>query len=200
MLNKKVSADKVDYANGVGWSNEQEYKAFYVDYYRRLYNYGMKLNQDTALIEDVIQETFLHLWTQKRNLDHVDSLKSYLFGVFRFKLLEQFRTIKKRESIAIDLLQDTVQFSVEHFIIEHESHLVTQEKIKHALAKLSDRQREIVFLKFYENLSYEEIAVVLDITVKGSYKLMARAIAELKSQIKGTGTAYMLLMLKLMGV
>lgn len=51
------------------------------------------------------------------------------------------------------------------------------------MASLTARQREAVFLKFHENLSYEEIAEVMDISVKATYKLMAIALSELRDNL-----------------
>ena len=55
---------------------------------------------------------------------------------------------------------------------------------KSVIKKLTPRQREAIFFKFYENMSYEEISNILGITTKATYKLIARAITELRSAYK----------------
>ena len=55
-----------------------------------------------------------------------------------------------------------------------------QINLNKALENLTQRQKEAIFLKFYESMSYEEIAGVLNISTKATYKLVARAISELR--------------------
>jgi RNA polymerase sigma factor (sigma-70 family) len=50
--------------------------------------------------------------------------------------------------------------------------------------QLTPRQREVIYLRFFEELSYEEIAGMLDISVKGAYKLSYRALDALKELLK----------------
>ncbi len=58
-----------------------------------------------------------------------------------------------------------------------------QQRLQAALDKLTARQREAIFLRFYEGLSYEEVAAVLKITVKATYKIMARSLTALKETL-----------------
>jgi RNA polymerase sigma factor (sigma-70 family) len=55
--------------------------------------------------------------------------------------------------------------------------------LQQALNTLTPRQREAIFLRFYEELSYEEIAGVLDISTKATYKIVARALLQLKRSL-----------------
>ncbi|MNY66103.1 RNA polymerase sigma factor [compost metagenome] len=57
-----------------------------------------------------------------------------------------------------------------------------RKKIGQALQKLTDRQREVIYLRYYEEFSYPEIAEIMGLTLKGTYKLMGRAIETLRSQ------------------
>jgi RNA polymerase sigma factor (sigma-70 family) len=56
-----------------------------------------------------------------------------------------------------------------------------QINLKSALETLTARQKEAIYFKYYENLSYRQIAAVLNITTKATYKLVSRAISELRS-------------------
>ena len=59
-------------------------------------------------------------------------------------------------------------------------------KIQTALNKLTPKQQEVIFLKYYQHLSYAEISVILEIETKAVYKLMARALDALKGNISLT--------------
>lgn len=55
------------------------------------------------------------------------------------------------------------------------------EKLSKAFSELTPRQFEAIFLRFYMNQSYEQVAESMGITVKATYKLMARSLTELKN-------------------
>ena len=76
--------------------------------------------------------------------------------------------------------QKEIQFAIDSIIIQKETDLAMKVQINKALQQLTDKQREAIFLRFYEELSYVEIAGVMNISVKATYKLMARALNELK--------------------
>jgi RNA polymerase sigma factor (sigma-70 family) len=56
-------------------------------------------------------------------------------------------------------------------------------KLKIAFEALTAHQREAIFLRFYQNLSYEEVAEVLNISIKATYKIMARSLSALKEKM-----------------
>jgi RNA polymerase sigma factor (sigma-70 family) len=83
----------------------------------------------------------------------------------------------REEAFAIDLSADQVMINAERMYEQQ----ITLHK---AVEQLSNRQKEVVFLKFYQNLSYEEIARILGISTKATYKLVARAIIQLRKVYK----------------
>jgi RNA polymerase sigma factor (sigma-70 family) len=70
-----------------------------------------------------------------------------------------------------------------------------RQRLELALRGLTGRQREAIYLRFYEGLSYQEVADLLGISVKATYKMMARALLHLKENM--SVTAWMLLLAKL---
>jgi RNA polymerase sigma factor (sigma-70 family) len=71
------------------------YKTFYIEYFKKLFNYGRKFTLDNAHIEDAIQEVFLDLWAKKHKLKHINSVNSYLFSSFRYILFKKLKTESK---------------------------------------------------------------------------------------------------------
>lgn len=151
----------------------------YIAYYPSFFNYGRKFTEDTRLIEDVIQEVLMGVWVNRQKLEHVQSFKSYLFTAFRHALFEKMR----RSARVSSNVPDEPEFGADHFIIQRETDVLTRQQLQEALKKLTPRQREAIFLRFYEDLSYEETARVLGITVKATYKIMARALLELRDMM-----------------
>lgn len=166
------------------WENikngsREDYSEAYIFYYKKLYNYGRKFTDDIEMIEDSINEIFISIWTNRQNLHHIHSLQSYVFLSFRNNV---FKKIKSARRISFsEAGQETeIQFSVDSIIIKNETDAALRLQLDKALQQLTPRQREAVFLRFYEGLSYAEIAGIMDISVKATYKLMARALGDLK--------------------
>lgn len=157
------------------------YENLYVDYFKKFYNYGKKFTPNTSLIEDSIQELFLDIWAKKDKLLQVKSINSYFFSSFRYALL---RKIKEEKRIVSSTEFETEpQFSIDFAIISQEVNNELQLKLKNALEALTPHQREAIFLRFYQNLSYEEVADILNITVKATYKIIARSLTTLKENM-----------------
>ncbi len=157
------------------------YSELYKEYFRKFHNYGRKFTSNNFLIEDSIQEVFLDLWSRREKLAHIESPNFYLYSSFRYIL---FKKIKQHNKIVFD---DTdrgeIEFSVENIIINKELSDELKIKLQEAIKSLTGRQLEAIFLRFYENLSYKEVASILNISVKATYKIMARSVAVLKGKI-----------------
>ncbi|MFB6455387.1 RNA polymerase sigma factor [Chitinophaga sp. Hz27] len=157
------------------------YSGLYKEYYKRFFNYGRKFTTNIVLIEDSIQEVFLDVWNRRDKLSHVDSPNYYLYSSFRYILLKK---IKQHDKIVFDRsAEEDYEFSIENVIVSNELNEEMKTKLQHAIKTLTSRQLEAVFLRFYENLSYQEVASILKISVKATYKIMARSISALKENI-----------------
>lgn len=159
------------------------YARIYKSYFPRLYNYGKKFTDDIDQIQDCIQDIFTHFWLNRERLGHVKSLQAYLFSSFRNNLLKLLAQSRKHE--LLDDQQSPYSFyfdlSVDHLMINNDQIYEQKINLEQVLKKLTPRQREALFFKFYENMSYEEIGKLLSITTRACYKLVARAIIELRS-------------------
>ena len=151
------------------------YSATYVFYYRKMYNYGRKFTDDTALIEDAIQAVFITLWNNRGKLASIHSPRSYLFYSFRNYILKEKKKLQKPF-----FRSEENEFSIDNFIVDREANAEISQGLKKALSGLTTRQREAVYLRFYEVLSYEETAEVMHISVKATYRLIARSLLRLK--------------------
>jgi len=162
----------------------QDDKNAYAEAYRflfnRFYNYGVRFTTDELLIEDAIQETLLLLWDKRGSLSEIKYPSTYFYSVFRNNLINRLR-LKKTERFGEEL--EILDFSVEEFIFEKETEILLKGKLKNAIEGLTSRQREAIYLRFYEGLSYEGVASILGISTKATYKIMARALSQLRDLI-----------------
>lgn len=166
----------------IGNGNRDAYAQLYVFYYKRLYNYGRKFTSDTALLEDGLQEALMTVWTGRDRLKTLRTPHTYLFNSFRFILFRKIRQAKKLSPYT-DADDGEPEFGIEQVLILQETETAVRQRLEEALRALTGRQREAIFLRFYEGLSYEEVADVLGISVKATYKIMARALLQLKEAL-----------------
>lgn len=176
---KKIDDSKIwiDFQSG----NEDAFANIYKNNAPVLYCYGLKLVSDKNLIKDSIQDLFIEIWNNKHKLGKVKSIKSYLYKSFRRKLISEIS--KKRKTTTFlnhTSLNNISVISDELKLIEKQNFDIQLLKLNNAIDKLTDRQKEIIHLKYYAQLSYSEINEVMSLSKKGTYKLMGRAIQELK--------------------
>lgn len=159
----------------------KDYEVTYKTFFNKFYNYGKKFTIDTSLIEDSIQEVFLDIWKKRKPNQAVEFSKSYYFAAFHYTLFRKIKNKAKFENV-LDYVEP--EFSAEKKIISKEISEEKRKKIQQALQSLTSRQREAIFLRFYEGLSYEEVAEVLNISVKATYKIIARSLSSLKKNFR----------------
>lgn len=161
--------------------DKEAYAEAYRFYYKRFYNYGRKFTTDETLIEDAVQETLLIIWEKRHTLDSIRYAGTYFYTSFRYTVLAK---LKQQQKFTTENPSDEgPDFAADQIMIEKETETGLKERLQKALTALTARQREAIFLRFYEGLSYEEVASVLGITTKATYKIMARALAQLKESL-----------------
>ncbi|MOA12599.1 RNA polymerase sigma factor SigX [compost metagenome] len=162
------------------------YEQIYTIYYRQLYNYAHKYTSDKELVNDLIHDLFVKIWNNRQTLSNPPSVKNYLFKSFRGHLFNHIRNTRDHASGTAEELEMLNPFTLE-VKASPEADVIAVEKknqvhrlISNAINQLTDRQREAIYLKYYEGFSYPEIAEIMGLSVKATYKLIARAIAVLR--------------------
>jgi RNA polymerase sigma factor (sigma-70 family) len=164
--------------------DEQAFVIIFDRNVKPLYNYGMKIIADGDLVKDEVQSLFIELWKTRQNLGETDSIKFYLYKSIRRKLI---RAKSKQENRL--LVKLPVQYTYETFpsqelnFVEEETCLEKKQRVIHLLNTLTRRQREAVFLRYFEEMEYEKIAVVMRLSKQVVYNLVHRAIAALRNNL-----------------
>lgn len=176
--------------------NEQAFATIYDRYFERLYEYGMRLHTNDDLVKDAIQTLFIKLWTNKANLSTTVDARPYLFVALRGTIYNRLRPRKNAILVAFDQQQHDfhAHFSSEQVYIKKEQQHAQQQQLLNALNQLNARQKEILYLRYFEELDYEQIAEIMGISVKGAYKLSARALKNMRDILQ-VSTAILLAML-----
>ena len=168
-------------ANG----NQEAIGMIYFGHYDLLYNFGLKYTRDVQVIEDAIQNIFSYFLKSGSKLQPVVNMRGYLLQSFRHQLLLD---LKKRDRILrLNHLGSGIGDHHEpevNEIFEQEWSNRLRKKLGICMEHLTVKQKEILYLRFQCELSYAEIAVILDITVDSCYKLVYRSLRELRIDLE----------------
>lgn len=164
----------------------------YKQYNEVLYSYGKRFTGDTHLVEDAVQETFISIWKYRHNLAAGSNPTYYLLRSFRNTLLQLLQT-RSGTTYTEESLDFSFEVAFDSKLIAGEEAAILSRRVQQALAQLTGRQREIIYFRFFEGLSFEEIAGIMQMQVRATYKLSARALAALRG-IMASGTGSLLLL------
>ncbi|GEO05193.1 DNA-directed RNA polymerase sigma-70 factor [Adhaeribacter aerolatus] len=162
--------------------SEAAYTTIYNRYAANLFNYGYKLAHDRDLTKDCIQEVFVNLWRSRENLSPTSSIKYYLFKALRHEIMRKLNP-RNFTSDLPDNYHFEVVLSAEQLLILDQTTAVKHERLLQELEKLPARQKEAIFLRFYDNLSFEEIAAIMQIEQRSVYKMIYKAIENLQNNL-----------------
>jgi RNA polymerase sigma factor (sigma-70 family) len=173
------------------WKNfksgdESAFALIFRTHYEAMFNYGLKFQKDKDLVEDMIQELFLELWKNRQHLSDTDKIKPYLFTAIRRKILsKQNHQSKIKKLFSKDLPKEyafEIVLSPETELIDSQAKEKVSHQLKTALEALPPRQKEILYLLFYQDLSYEEIANVMEMNYQSARNLVHRAVTQLREK------------------
>lgn len=135
-------------------------------YFNLLQNYGFKFVKDEAFVRDCVQDVFIAIWTHRETIMSPQSIHAYLLSSVRRKVLREKvrqRLDQKQNANPVEKEADLLDFSHEWLLIEQESLNEMTQKVSELLNELPKRQREVLYLRFYQNLERAEIADIMGI-------------------------------------
>lgn len=158
------------------------FSLIYGRYANELLAYGIGLGFDRETLKDTIHDIFAKIYDNKGYLKDVRNLKSYLFRSLKNQLIN----LRKAQAEALDISKNEMNFSVTVTVldelIEDEDRLFVKTEVEKYLNCLTSRQREAIYLRFIQELSYEEIAVLLEMSPHAVRKLTSRAILRIRKE------------------
>jgi RNA polymerase sigma-70 factor (ECF subfamily) len=139
------------------------FETLYHRYEKRVYQYIGTFVRDHSLAEEVLGEVMLALWRDSRHFAHRSRISTWILGIARHKALDAVRRNGRavRTAVAMDELPDLP--SPDETALDSLQREQLSMVIRHALSALSADHQEILRLVFYEELPYEDIALLLSI-------------------------------------
>ncbi|WP_044263625.1 RNA polymerase sigma factor [Bacteroides timonensis] len=160
--------------------DEEAYACIYKQHVDSLYSYASCFINDKCLVEDCIQDLFIKIYQNRKNLGETNNIKLYLFVALKRQLFNSIRN--EVESVSIEDAGPvfSIEYTVEDRMIEREHDASKNERILEMLKTLTPHQKEIIYYRFEEGLSYEEIGVLMDMKAQSAQNIIQRALKKLR--------------------
>ena len=152
-------------------------------HFQSMFQYGIRFKDDPEFIKDCIQDVFYLLIKSGRQLGATNNIRFYLLKALKNVILKKVEKDKKYKLIEISAFNST--FSLEEEILEKENITSKEKAIANALNSLSNRQREIIYLRFECEMEYEQICEIMDLKSDSARKLVFRAIKLIRKIVDG---------------
>lgn len=163
--------------------NQQALLALYDRHYIGLLNYGIKLTGNRDLTRDCITQILLRLWDNRHKLPPVENVRSYLLTCLRHELIAELKgeTARTNRNTIVQRNLSDAELPYEEYLIQLQTGKALREKLVKAFEKLTEREKELLRLRFFEDLDYDEIAAQCSITKRTAYNIIHTAIKTLKA-------------------
>lgn len=192
----QVDESKIKWRLFLSGDNDS-YSWIYNTYIQILYRYGLSFTSESEIIKDCIQEVFTSLYKNRDRLITPENIKVYLFVSLKNCLI---RTLYK-ESLYDHELPSQVQFSleptVEEKFIDNEQYDCQQKMIKEILALLTPRQKEIIYYRFIQELSMDEICILMDMNYQSAQNLIQRSLKKIRQNYNSVEVFLLILTISL---
>ena len=159
----------------------------YYKYADVLYQYGLKMTNDKACIEDAIQDLFLTLIKNRNRLTTPENIKFYIIRAYRNQLIKELKKKKPHAELeSLDSIAFIVESNLEADAIKNNLPERQRLLITELMTSLSSRQKEAIYLKYKNGLTNEEIALVMEISNQACRNLISNAIKRMREYLDKT--------------
>ena len=165
--------------------DEQAFEQIYRQNYTSLFRYGRSLVHDEELVRDAIQEMFLNLHKYRQSLKSVDIILPYLLTSLKNNLFKEQTFLSKFDTFLPESNTEiNIEISIEEALILQELSVTQTQMLNEALNNLPARQREAIHLKYYQELSNQQIAEIMDINYQSVINFVQKALQNLERSLK----------------
>lgn len=158
--------------------------SLYQQHYSYLVFVGLKSGMELATVKDQINQTFLSFLEKKTDFTQISNIKSYILTSFRRKLIDTHRLEKRYKMESLDNFTDTwTEPSTEETMLNSQALEELKDQLSRIFETLPRRCQTVIFLKYYEGLSNEEIAERTSLTIRSVYNNLFEGIKRMREEL-----------------
>lgn len=161
--------------------NEQSFAVLHKVLYPSLFKYAVRIVKDEDHADDLLQDLFLKFWQNKGKIGTLSNVSAYFHRSARFMIFSTLRNTKVQELKLEKICEPDIEFSKEEVIISEEFDSERRTIMLTAINKLPKKQREIIFMRFYQDLDYAEIAQIVGINYQSVVNHIYRSMQILRA-------------------
>ncbi|WP_257668209.1 RNA polymerase sigma factor [Parapedobacter tibetensis] len=166
--------------------SDAAFRMLYDIYVDKLFSFGCGFCRDEETVKDTIHDLFIDLYRYRANVARTVNLSAYLYSAMRRKLVVALKNIRKQQSVQLTDMDFQVDWNIETHIMRDEQEKELVYILSQEIQKLSNRQREVLYLRFTLDMTYEEVAEVMDVSVATSRTLVYRAVKQMRVNMERT--------------
>ena len=169
-------------------NKEEAFDCIFRRYYKGLCAYASNYVYDLDQAQSLVQDCFVKLWANRDRADSIESLPAYLSRMVRNRCIDHIRQVKSLEKLHEKL-------ELEEFVINAENSLLSrefEELLVKAISALPKKSKMAFEYSRFENLTYKEIGVKMNISSKAVEALLSRALKLLRKDLQPYITAVVL--------
>lgn len=148
----------------------QAFHDIYSFHYQMLYNFGLKFLKPEK-VEDCIHDTFLNILNYKTTISEVKNVKAYLFKSFRNRAYKLINSNK----LDFNLVEGNIPSHDDDY--DNEKSIIV---LKQLIEQLSPREREIIYLKYFQEFNNMDISEMLGIKYQTVRNILSGAIKKMR--------------------
>jgi RNA polymerase sigma-70 factor (ECF subfamily) len=165
----------------------------FLQYIDGLFRYAMVLSRNRSEADDLVQETYVRALAGRKDLRSDSNLKSWLFTILRNLWLNQLRKRRRTpEQVQFDEDEGAADVPAAASGDPHAARVTAMagEQVRQAIEQLPVHFREVILLREYEELSYDEMAAMLGVPAGTVMSRLARARSRLRSLLSVASNAF----------
>ena len=161
--------------------DDESFDRLYDTFVRLLFAYGLQFTHDRELVKDCIQDVFVKVYDTRTHLHHVENANTFLRIALKNRIINEIKK-EKTHSKLINTLEfsEVDDFTAEQIMEYYEKEQHNKKMIETMLKLLTPQQRKVVHYRYIEDLSLEEISILLKINYQSVQNILQRAITKMR--------------------
>ena len=161
--------------------DEEAFAQMYCLFFDELLMYGCRVGGNSDMVEDQIQDLFIKLYQKQIVLTDNNKLRPFLFRSLKNRIYNQLL----RDARLCSLPDYEFKFDLQYTIDEQLSQIHDRglsDEVMYLLRGLTERQKEIIYFRFVNDMSFEEISEVMEVTIQSARNLLTRSLVKIRKE------------------